>query len=139
MGKFKKDKGKKTLKADIIKPTNRNNEQVFVSIKEFQNDFECFSDWSSAEMSKFWNFNNKLHNATWQQVYSTSSTGANKRGFALTYIPKENYPSNQFINNLSEDIKMFELRVDDKMRVHGFRIEQYFYLCYLDREHKICN
>ena len=138
MAKIKKDKGKKTLKLDYLTNKSSNNEFVFISIKNLQDHFECFSKWSSSDMSKFWKFNKKLHNSTWKQVYETASTGANKRGFALTYIPKERYSSISFIKELSEDIKMFELRVDNTIRVHGFRIDNVFYLCVLDREHRIC-
>lgn len=136
MSKFRKDKGKSTIKAD--KPKSSNNDLVFVSIKNVQNKFECFSDWTATEMAKFWKFNQKLHESTWQQVYETASKGADKRGFALTYINRENYSSIPFIQELSEDIKMFELRIDNTIRVHGFRVDSIFYLCVLDRVHRIC-
>ena len=86
----------------------------------------------------------KEYDAVFLGIGATKSTIYNLSEDAIKGVYKSDeflkaYNENQFINNLSEDIKMFELRVDDKMRVHGFRIEQYFYLCYLDREHKICN
>lgn len=137
MPKFKKDKGQKTIKADNVKGCG-NNDFVFISIKNIQYKFECFSTWTVAEMNKFWKFNEKLHNCTWQQVYDTASKGEEKRGFALTYIERNKYNSIPFIKDLSSDIKMFELRVDNKMRVHGFRVDNVFYLCALDREHQIC-
>lgn len=137
MPNFKKDKGGKTIKADNARGCG-NNDFVFISIKNIQHKFECFSTWTSVEMTKFWNFNEKLHKTTWQQVYDTASKGKDKRSFALTYIKRTKYNSIPFIQELSEEIKMFELRVDNKMRVHGFRVGNVFYLCILDREHKIC-
>lgn len=137
MANFKKDKGKSTIKADKSKGSS-NNDPVFISIKNVQSQFECFSEWSAQEMAKFWNFNQKLHESTWQQVYDTSSKGKDKRGFALTYIKRENYSTIPFIQGLSDEINIFELRVDDTIRVHGFRVANIFYLCLLDRTHRIC-
>ena len=88
-------------------------------------------------MSKFWNFNQRLHKMTWQQVYATASKD-DKRGLAYTVIPREKYGTNEFISNLDKEITLFELRVDGEMRVHGYRMNATFYLCFLDREHKIC-
>ena len=114
-----------------------NNAFVFISIKNIQPNYQCFSDWTKAELSKFWKFNKRLHNMTWQQVYATASKD-DKRGLAYTIIPREKYGTNEFMSALDEEIKMFELRVDDEIRVHGYRMKATFYLCFLDREHKIC-
>ncbi len=116
---------------------NGNSALVFISIKHIQPNYQCFSEWTKVELSKFWRFNNRLHNMTWQQVYATASKD-DKRGLAYTVIPREKYGSNEFVSSLDKEIKMFELRVDDEIRVHGFRMNATFYLCFLDREHKIC-
>ena len=116
---------------------NGNNTFVFISIKNIQPNYECFSDWSKSELSKFWKFNKRLHNMTWQQVYATASK-EDKRGLAYTVIPRDKYGDNDFMATLDKEIKMFELRVDDEMRVHGYRMNATFFLCFLDREHKIC-
>lgn len=135
--KLKKDKSKSTIKADKAKGSS-NNDFVLISIKNVQSQFECFSNWTAQEMTKFWKFNQKLHESTWSQVYETSSKGKDKRGFALTYIGRDKYSTIPFIQGLSEEINIFELRVDDVMRVHGFRVSNIFYLCLLDRTHRIC-
>lgn len=116
---------------------NGNDKNVFISIKNIQYNFQCFSDWQKAEMSKFWKFNINLHKMTWQQVYSTARKD-DKTGLAYTVIPRGKYPKSQFMDNLDKGINMFELRVDGEMRVHGFRLKSVFYLCFLDREHAIC-
>lgn len=116
---------------------NGNNALVFISIKYIQPNYQCFSEWTKVELSKFWNFNKRIHSMTWQQVYASTSK-KDKRGLAYTVIPRENYGANKFVSTLDEEIKMFELRVDNEMRVHGYRMNATFYLCFLDREHKIC-
>ena len=116
---------------------NGNNTLVFISIKNIQSNYQCFSEWTKSELSKFWKFNRRLHNMTWQQVYATASKD-DKRGLAYTVIPRDRYGTNEFVSSLDKEIKMFELRVDDEMRVHGYRMNATFYLCFLDREHNIC-
>lgn len=114
-----------------------NNALVFISIKNIQSSFQCFSDWTKTELSKFWSFNKRLHDMSWQQVYATASK-TDKRGLAYTVIPRTKYPSNGFLSQLDKEIKMFELRVDGEIRVHGYRMNATFYLCFLDRAHEIC-
>lgn len=139
MGRIKKQsRGKPTI-APQAQPIDWNKELVVLSLKHFQHEKQCFSDWAKKELSKFWDFNRRLHQMTWVQVYQTASKGADKRGMAYTIIPRQNYSGVAFIQKLSDDIKMFELRVDGEMRVHGFREKQFFHLCLLDREHAICD
>ncbi|WP_288531766.1 MAG6450 family protein [uncultured Bacteroides sp.] len=114
-----------------------NDKKVFVSIKNLQNNFECFSDWSKAEMNKFWSFNQQIHNMTWKDIYATASKGKGKRGLAYTVIEHSKYENISFMKRLSKDITFFELRVDDEIRVHGFRDCSIFHLCVLDKNHKI--
>ncbi|KAA6315586.1 hypothetical protein EZS27_033979 [termite gut metagenome] len=66
-----------------------NDKLVFISIKELQESFECFSKWNKNEMSKFWDFNKDVHKTTWNDIYKTGGKG--KRGFGYTVIPRDNY------------------------------------------------
>ncbi|UUC45278.1 MAG6450 family protein [Flavobacterium cerinum] len=118
--------------------TNENGDdlKLIISFLHLQNNYQCFSDWSKQDMNDFWNFYKKVHQYTWTQVYATARK-IQKNGIAYTIIPVTKYPNPEFKNNLSQDITLFELRVDAKKRVHGFRNKSVFYLCWLDREHKI--
>ena len=110
--------------------------KVIISFIHLQNSYQCFSDWSKQEMNEFWNFYKKIHQFTWQQVYLTSGK-TQKNGFAYTVIPISKYPNKDFKENLSKDITIFELRVNQKIRVHGFRNKAVFYICWLDKNHEI--
>lgn len=114
-----------------------NNAFVMASIRFLQHEYECFSDWGKQEMKVFWNFIEKLHNYTWQNLLDGArKTG--KSGFAPTKIKKSQYPGGNFKNSLGDDIELFELRVDQGKRVHGFRVDAVFYICWLDKNHRIC-
>ena len=137
--RLKKQSKGKSLKDEKSKDPNWDKELVVLSLKHIQHQKECFSDWDRKQLQKFWDFNKRLHKMTWTDVFATASKGANKRGMAYTVIPRNLYHGIDFIKNLSEDIKMFELRVDAEIRVHGFREKQFFHLCLLDRNHTVCS
>lgn len=126
---------KNALKLDVFSQEG-NNAYVFLSLKYIQHKIQCFSEWTSQEMGIFWNFNELIHKTTWQDVYA-SARKKNKTGLAYTTIEKKQYPKTEFSQKLSEDITLFELRLNKKMRVHGFRHKSIFYLCWLDREHRL--
>lgn len=119
------------------------NESPFVALKYFRDSFECFSIWEKDELKCFSDFINSLRNRTWRQVLETSGKGGNKTG--LGYTPYEiSTVKNAAQDHLREvrkqigdDITFFELRVNVKMRVHGFRAKAAFFLVLLDREHRV--
>ncbi|WP_409286245.1 MAG6450 family protein [Pontibacter sp. G13] len=113
-----------------------NQANVFVSLRYVQDEYECFSDWEKVEMKNFWNFLRKVHDYTWQQVYNQAGK-RNKSGLAYTPLDRGLFKFSSFLENLSEDVQIFELRVSGKIRVHGFRVKSVFYICWLDREHRI--
>lgn len=111
--------------------------KVFVSTRYIQYKYQCFSVWSSTEMKSFWNFQELVSNMSWEQVYQTARK-KKKNGVAYTTITKKTYPKSKFLNSLSPDITLFELRVSQESRVHGFRSGPVFYVCWLDKGHDIC-
>jgi hypothetical protein len=108
---------------------------VFVSIRYVQHEFQCFSEWDKTEMKAFWAFLEKLHNYTWE-VLKLSGGKSSKTGLAPTVISKDDMPGD-FKNQLDPETTFIEFRVDEAKRVHGFRHESVFYICYLDKNHEI--
>ena len=119
-----------------ISQSGSNDVPVFISIKYIQHKHECFSEWSKVEMDAFWSFNTNVHNKTWQQVYQSGGKG-DKTGLGYTVIDKQVYPESELKNKLSDDITLFELRVTQRIRVHGFRMGAIFFICWLDKNHSL--
>ena len=114
---------------------NGNEKKVFISFTYIKENFECFSDRTKDEMKQFWKFYKMVSGFTWQQVIETGRKNK-KSGLAYTKIKYNQLPK----NDLSEDETYFELRVNqNKLRVFGFRNKSIFYICWLDREHRICS
>jgi hypothetical protein len=120
--------------------TEGNSAYVFISLRFIQSDHQCFNEWTKQEMKDFWSFNSSIHDKTWSLVYgSATKNKRNKSGLGYTVMDIDNYPNIKFKKQLSPDITIFELRVNKRIRVHGFRDESVFYICWLDKEHEISN
>lgn len=119
------------------------NDNPFITLKYFRNAFECFSAWEKDELKSFSDFISSLRQRTWRQVLETSGKGENKAG--LGYTPYEistikggaEDHLKEVRKQIGEDITFFELRVNQKIRVHGFRAKAGFFLVLLDREHRV--
>ena len=127
---FKKD-GKRDSAAD---------KHPYVVLKYFQKDWQCFSEWGKEELKKFSNFLSTLAGHTWTSVYK--SGGKNKTGLGYTQYHVDEMKAGgshikKVLEHISDDINLFELRISEKMRVHGFQCGAAFFLILLDREHAV--
>ena len=117
-------------------------ENPFVTLKYYQNTFECFSKWEKTELKSFSEFISRLRKLTWRQVLETSGKSS-KTGFGYTPydISTAKSVAKEHLNGVrtivGDDITFFELRVTQKMRVHGFRMRAAFFLVLLDRDHRV--
>lgn len=114
----------------------------YVVLKYFQPDWECFSHWEKAELSQLSNFIRSFSQHTWDSVYKTAGKPGNKTGLGYTpYHISEMKAGEDVLKRIrervSEDISFFELRVSQKIRVHGFQSQSAFFLVLLDREHRV--
>lgn len=108
------------------------NKQTYIALKYFDKNFECFSEWSSDELTCFSNFIDKINQLTWKDI-------KNHAGLRLKSIDNaQGLPNNNIKEKLSKDITFYEMRINQRARVVGFRSNSIFFLCWLDRNHRIC-
>jgi hypothetical protein len=110
----------------------------YIVLKYYRPDHQCFSEWTKPELKNLSSFIKKLGNATWQDI--TASGGNNKSGFGYTRHKNVNslpHCCKSVRDIISEDIQFFELRVSRKSRVHGFKVNEAFFLVLLDRNHAV--
>lgn len=118
------------------------NKNPYVVLKYFQKEWECFSEWGKDELSQFSNFLKTLSEHTWDSVYKSGGKGDNKAGLGYTSYRLDDMKAGnshvkKVISRLDPEITLFELRVSQKMRVHGFQSQSAFFLILLDRGHKV--
>lgn len=102
------------------------DDKVAVNLRYFQSSHECFSAWQKAELKAFSSFVVKLSKRTKQEVTSTTKTCHAHKG-ATKPLP----------SGVSPEVKLYSLDVGSKVRVHGFFVQNGFFLVWLDREHKV--
>lgn len=127
----------KDAAADGARTAQHGGIDIFVSITYLQHQYECFSDWGKQEMKSFWRFLHKLRQYTWVEL---QRSGGNARsGFGMTKVSRSRYPTGGYPEDTDGNSDMYELRVDQRRRVHGFRDGNIFHICWLDRNHRICS
>ena len=137
---------KKVFDLPLYKKTgereNVTNKNPYVVLKYFQQEWECFSEWDKEELRAFSSFLSTLSSHTWSSVYKSGGVGPNKVGLGYTKYDLSTMKAGsthleKVINKISPDIDFFELRVTQKIRVHGFQSCAAFFLVLLDREHRV--
>lgn len=122
-----------------------NDTHAFVSMKYFSNTCECISDWTKQDTKKFSEFLVRIREYTWSQIFASGGASGTKTGWG--YTPHSDETRKKILtkiltrdqSKISEDIdSFFELRVSDEARVHGFRVNEAFFLLILDKDHTIC-
>ena len=113
-------------------------EEPHVNLKYYSSSYQCFSEWEPGELKALSALIEKLRQHKWSDIYKTGGQVGNKTGLAYTlHKDRAKLPRHPALDSISEDITFFELRVDQEMRVHGFRCLEAFYLVWLDRKHEV--
>jgi hypothetical protein len=106
-------------------------DKVSVSLRYYQSKCECFSEWTRQELKSF------------------SQTVHKVRGYSRKLLcgkenlcePHKGEPKRERFSRpqgVSPDQNFWEIKVDqsNKLRMHGFFVEEVFFLVWLDREHE---
>ena len=106
-------------------------DKVSVSLRYYQSKCECFSDWKQLELKSFSQTIEKMKGYTTIMLCAKNNLCEIHKG-----EPKRkrfSYP-----DGLSPDHSFWEIKVDqsNKLRIHGFFVDEVFFLVLLDREHE---
>jgi hypothetical protein len=111
---------------DAPKAVADSDNKIGVSLRYFQRKQECFSDWVKDDLKAFSNWVGKMSSRTEGQITANTGTCHAHQG-----------KTKQLPSDVSPDVKMYNLDVGAKSRVHGFFLGSHFYLVWLDRNHAI--
>jgi hypothetical protein len=108
-------------------------EPVYVALKYYDFEHECFSSWTRDELKEFSNFVGKLRELSWANL----SGGLRPKPCKVEHAQHGARERLKRVReNLSREIQFIELRVSQRARVHGFRMKSAFFLVLLDRDHR---
>lgn len=90
------------------------------------------SDWTSSEINDLIEGLKKIEKYTWGQI---RCHGSKKRGESVGtgYKLIDKHP-----DNIPEDKRLSEIRIDEKKRIFGFRVQSIYYIIWFDRDHSVC-
>jgi hypothetical protein len=93
------------------------------------------SKWSSSEINDLIEGLKKIERYTWAQI---QCHGSKKPGESVGtgYKLIDNHPD--LPDNIPEDTRLSEMRIDDKKRIFGFRVQSVYYIIWFDRDHSVC-
>jgi len=104
----------------------RDDGRIGVDLRYFQKRHECFSEWAKDDLKAFSNWVEKMSGRTESQITAITQTCHAHKG-----------KTKKLPAGISPDVKLYELDVGAKSRVHGFFLAGHFYLIWLDRNHAI--
>lgn len=113
-------------------------ERPYISLKYYDPNFECFSKWGKTELKGFTKLITTIAESNWDDIPKHKGLGHTILDVSTLKNSTAKSKINVLRKNLSADINFFELRVNQKARVHGFKINETFHLVFLDRGHKVC-
>lgn len=134
-------KGRLTpIEAKLLGIHKHEIEIPYVTLKYYQPVYQCFSVWDKEDLRGFSAFIEKLRSANWNTIFNSGGKLGRKTGFGCTYHKdKTKLPRCEMLNQISDEINFFELRVSRVARVHGFRVKDAFFLVWLDKDHGMCS
>ncbi|HLO48869.1 MAG TPA: hypothetical protein VK211_10685 [Kamptonema sp.] len=93
------------------------------------------SDWTSQEINELIEGLKKIEKYTWGQI---KGHGSKKRGESVGtgYKLINKHPT--LPENVPEDVRLSEMRIDEKKRIFGFRLKSVYYIIWFDRNHEVC-
>ena len=93
------------------------------------------SDWTAADINDLIAGFRKIEQYNWAQI---KSHGSKKQGESVGtgYKLISHHPV--LPENLPEDAKLSEIRLDKEKRLFGFRIRSVYYIVWFDRDHSVC-
>lgn len=115
-----------------ISSEDKDDERPYLALKYFSPSHQCFSEWSKTELKAFSSFTEKLKKVNWRQVRELGGFGY-KVHKDRNILPGKG----SAIKEISLDIPPSELRITQRARIHGFRMNSAFFLVWLDKDHQM--
>jgi hypothetical protein len=104
--------------------------EVAINLRYYLDGCECFSEWQHKDLKKF--------TATIKKLRSyTKNTLKTNKSLCDVHKGKPSVARFKRPDSISAEIQFYEIKVDpsNKARIHGFFIEDTFFLVWLDRNH----
>jgi hypothetical protein len=123
--KVKGDNGK--IKTDL-KETNYDFRRGKFAFEFVCDNRCCLSDWQGQELKLLIDSFKKVEKLTWQEIFVDQGLKWERNKNIAIPLP----------NQLPKDTKLCSFRVNQKMRIYGYRAQELFYIVWFDKNHIVC-
>lgn len=86
------------------------------------------SDWAGQELTQLIDTFKKFESLNWEEIFKDSGLNWERNRNIALKTP----------DYMAEDAKLHSIRVSKKMRIYGYRAQQYFYIIWFDKNHEVC-
>lgn len=133
---------KKRINNGALQLNNTNSKKINTELKENNYDlrkgrvaFEnvshsncCISDWFGNELKQLVDCFKKIESLEWKDILGDEGLNFERNANIAIQLPK----------SLPKDVKLCSMRVNKKMRIYGYRAQEYFYIVWFDKGHEVC-
>jgi hypothetical protein len=119
----------------LNRPSSADDEKPSFKFTYADKNRWVLSGWTPSEIKDLIEGLKKIEKYTWKQI---RDHGSKKRGESVGtgYKLIDKHPT--LPNNFSEDARLSEMRIDQKKRIFGFRVQSVYYIIWFDRDHSVC-
>jgi hypothetical protein len=119
----------------LNRPSNADDEHPSFKFTYADKNRWVLSDWSPSEINDLIEGLKKIEKYTWAQI---KGHGSKKPGESVGTGYKLIDKPRTWPENIPEDARLSEMRIDDKKRIFGFRVQSVYYIIWFDRDHSVC-
>lgn len=122
-------KGKGTIIDTSLKRPDYNEMYGRIAFTNVSHHKSCnISTWHDTELKLLIECFKKIEALKWKDIFKDSGLNWERNSNIAIQLP----------SGLPEDSKLHSVRVDGKKRIYGYRVQEYFYIIWFDRNHIVC-
>lgn len=100
-----------------------------VAFESVHHHRKCSIDtWHGKDFKLLIDFFVKLESLTWKEIYNDKGLNFERNKNIALCLP-QGFPP---------DANLCSMRVNDKKRVYGYRVKDFFYIVWFDKNHEVC-
>lgn len=119
----------KNISNTQVKGEDYNKRHGKIIFKNVNHHNKCkISKWQGNELTSLIDCFKKIESLTWDEIFKDDGLNWERNANIAIQLPT-NFPT---------DAKLYSMRVSKKMRIYGYRSEEYFCIIWFDRNHEVC-
>lgn len=111
-----------------LKEENYDNKKGRIAFSSVSHSQCPISDWQGEELKSLIETFKNIESLSWKEIMIDSGLKWERNKNIAIPLP----------NDFPQDANLCSMRVSKKMRIYGYRAQEYFYIVWFDRNHEVC-